>query len=107
MDDDFCPDIIAILIPFGQNGSDCLFADIIFGDKPSIVCDDNGFALVCLEAFGLKHLFRKSEFTTDGSILIRVLKNTDARKHRMVNKVSLFREVGGINGKAIKPEDSG
>ena len=107
MDDDFGSDIVTVPIPFGQNSADRIFVDIVLRNEAGVVSDDDGLALVGLEAFRRENLFREPKFPPDRSVRVGVLEDTRAGQDRPVDQVSLGREVGLVQRKAIQAYHTG
>lgn len=104
MDDDFRPDIIAVLVAIGEDGADVLPVHVLLVYHTGFMGEDDRLALIAGKAGRVKDFFRKPELPADAPVRVRVLEDAGGRDHGMVDEVTLFRPVGFIQRDAVQPQ---
>ena len=107
VDDDLSADIFAASIPFGHNRADFFLTNIVLGDKPCLMRDDNGLATVRFQAFRVENVFRKPQFPSLGTVGLDILKDTCGRDDGSVHQVSFSRIVRLVQRNAVQARDMG
>ena len=104
VDDDFGPDVLAVLIAFGEYGPDVFLVHIPLIHHSGLMGEDDRLPLVAGKTGRVKDFLGKPELPAGGAVGVLVFKDTGRGDHGMVNQVAFLGPVGFVQRDAVQPQ---